>query len=258
MMSFFKAVAKRVKVYHAIRYSRVYREILKFKNPDYVRALEVDLAFYRSALGDNMGLIFDVGANHGDKAWAFRQVADKVVCFEPDEACFEALSRRYRRDDRVEIENTALGSKAGTGAFFVEEAGSAFNTLNEKERDWIINEQKKSIKEVIVHISTLDLMIEKYGHPDFIKIDVEGGEEEVFKGLSSSVSIICFEANLPRFRDETVSIIDRFSTDTRTKFNLRCGDDFVFDSHKQAGEIMDVIMANEETSYDVFVYCQEQ
>jgi FkbM family methyltransferase len=253
----FKNLAKKLGIYQYLRYSRIYHNILKFKSPQYIGALEADLAFYREALGDGVNVIFDVGANHGDKAWAFTQISDLVVCFEPDKTCFEALRKRYRKRRDIFLENVALGEEVGTGIFFVEEEGSAFNTLNEKERDWIITEQKKSIREVLVPVSTLDRMIEKYGCPDFIKIDVEGAEEQVFKGLNRFIPIICFEANLPRFQLETLKIIDRFSSHESTRFNLRLDDNFVFETHKRSEDILSTLMKNREVSFDVFVFCEK-
>jgi FkbM family methyltransferase len=227
---------------------------LKYKNPAYIQALNDDLAFYQTALEEPLALVFDIGANHGDKTWAFRQMAKKVVCVEPDATCFAALRSRYGRDRGVRLENVALGGEVGVGTFFVEEEGSAYNTLNEKERDWIVSEYNQHIREVSVPVSTLDSMIEKYGTPDFLKVDVEGGELQVFKGLSKQIPVICFEANLPRFREETCSIIDRYSEDTVARFNLRLENDFVFSTHRPAGEIVDLVKRNDEVSYDVFIY----
>lgn len=254
LIEVFKSLSRRVGVYHTIRYSKIYYRILKYKNPGYIRALDEDLAFYRRLLGDSLGLIFDVGANHGDKTWAFRRLAKRVISIEPDGTCFAALRTRYGRDRRVSLENVALGDRAGVGTFFVEDDGSAYNTLSEKERDWLVSEHGQNIRKVPVLVSTLDAMIAKYGVPDFLKIDVEGGELSVFSGLSHPVPIICFEANLPRFREESLRIIERFRSDKAARFNLRLENNFVFSSHQPAGEIISILGGSEEVSYDIFVF----
>jgi FkbM family methyltransferase len=250
----FKSLSRRLRAYNTIRYSKIYYRILKYKNPRYIKALHDDLAFYRKALGSPLGLVFDVGANHGDKTWAFRQIAKKVVSIEPDETCFEALRTRYGRDKGIYLENIALGELDGVGTLFVEKDGSAYNTMSEKERDWIVSNYNRSIRKVPVPVSTLDSMIVKYGTPDFLKIDVEGGELQVINGLSSPASVISFEANLPRFREETLCIIERFLHNKAVRFNIRLENDFVFSSHKPAGEIVSILNRNEEVSYDIFVF----
>jgi FkbM family methyltransferase len=241
-------------VYNAIRYSKIYYRILKYKNPNYIQALNDDLAFYRRALGDSLDVVFDVGANHGDKTWAFRQMAKRVVSIEPDGACFAALQARYGRDRGICLENVALGERAGVGTFFVEEDGSAYNTLSEKERDWVASTHKRNLRKVSVPVSTLDNMIAKYGTPDFLKIDVEGGELSVFKGLRSPVPVICFEANLPRFREESLGIIERLRSNKAARFNLRLENNFMFSSHQPAEEIIGILSRNDEVSYDIFVF----
>ena len=111
--------------------------------------------------------------------------AKRVVSIEPDSTCFAALRARYGRDKGTFLKNIALGNRAGVGTFFVEEDGSAYNTLSEKERDWVASTHKRNLRKVSVPVSTLDNMIAKYGIPDFLKIDVKGGELSLFDGLST-------------------------------------------------------------------------
>ena len=59
----------------------------------------------------------------------------------------------------------------------------------------------------MVELITLDHAIETYGLPNYIKIDVEGFELPVVRGLSKAVALVSFECNLPMFRDETVEAI---------------------------------------------------
>ena len=44
-----------------------------------------------------------------------------------------------------------------------------------------------------VKVTTLDDEIKKYGAPSFCKIDVEGLEVDVLRGLSSPIKMISFE-----------------------------------------------------------------
>src|SRR5947208_7185124 len=53
-----------------------------------------------------------------------------------------------------------------------------------------------------VETITLEQMISTYGLPFYIKIDVEGYEPNVLKGLQTAVPYLSFEVNLPDFRSE--------------------------------------------------------
>ena len=61
-------------------------------------------------------------------------------------------------------------------------------------------------------MTTLDNLIAIYGKPTFIKIDVEGFEHEVLKGLSQNVKFISFEYTVPEAITSVLDCIDRIST----------------------------------------------
>jgi FkbM family methyltransferase len=250
-----KSLAKRFNLYNKLRYSDFYFWLLRCKNPGYIRALNDDLEFYRKALRSSLELVFDIGANIGDKAWVFRQIAKRVVCVEPDRSSFAALRARYGRDKSISLENVALGGEEGQAKLYVEADGSCYNTLSEKQRNWLLSRQPdEKLNEYSVPVSTLDSLISKYGVPDYVKIDVEGYELTVLNGLSHRVPLISFEANLPHFRQETLRIIERFAHAGAPQFNLRLRDRFVFPSHVDRARVEDAVCRDEEVSYDVFVY----
>jgi FkbM family methyltransferase len=258
MKGIFNKTFQKSRLYKRWRYSSAYYALLKYTNRHYFQYLNQDFQFYLKTLPISCKLIFDVGANHGDKAMIFKQIAQQVVCVEPDESSFEALSIRYGKDPKVQLENMALGAKSGQQKFFVTADGSAYNTLSKKQKkqlDLMFN--KNSNRQVVVSVSTLDYLIHKYGIPDFIKIDVEGYEHEVIQGLNHTIPIIAFEANLPAFLNETISILDNFCQKNKlVKFNLMDVEthNFVFPSRVPYESIISVLNLSKTITYDVFVY----
>lgn len=69
-----------------------------------------------------------------------------------------------------------------------------------------------------IETDTLDNFIVQYGISYYLKIDVEGYELEVVKGLSTPVSLISVEANLPEFLEETIEIINKLSAISKNEY----------------------------------------
>ena len=59
---------------------------------------------------------------------------------------------------------------------------------------------------------TLADLVEAFGMPALIKIDVEGAEREVLSTLPTPVPLLTFEANLPEFAEETKAIFTQLTT----------------------------------------------
>jgi FkbM family methyltransferase len=207
----------------------VYEAYLRTLRRDVLRARDQELDHYRSILCETKfdGVVFDVGANLGDKAEVFRRLPAKVVCFEPDRSNIRFLKQRFVMRSDVTIVGNALSDKVGQLTFNVFEDGDALNTASSKWVDVLSRENgsrfgftKKVSGTYEVDAVTLDMMLEGYGPAQYVKVDVEGLEVNVLRGLSRSVPFLSFEANLPEFREETLECVDRlFSINPRVMFN---------------------------------------
>ena len=71
---------------------------------------------------------------------------------------------------------------------------------------------------VTVPVTTLDELIGRYGRPAFCKIDVEGFELEVLRGLSTPIPAISFEY-IPAALDVALGCINRLQELGDYRFN---------------------------------------
>jgi hypothetical protein len=69
-----------------------------------------------------------------------------------------------------------------------------------------------------VVVTTLDRLIAEHGEPAFCKIDVEGFEAEVLKGLSRALPALSFEY-LPMAHEATLKVLDLVSNLGRYEYN---------------------------------------
>lgn len=240
--SYLKQTAMGTKIYHSDFWQ-------KRRNPYRYHKHLAELAFYRNVLfkhADAMNLIFDVGANVGDKSAVFSKLARKVVAFEPTERLYLSLKKRFRNTN-VEVMNYALGSTVGKLDFFEVPDNAAYNSLSRKHIDTIIPTRNIASESVIqtkkIQVEQIDHFIDQYGVPDYIKIDVEGYEFEVLKGLKTAVPLISFEANLPDFHDESICILEYLDGLASDKYvyNFTYGESFILDQFVRKPEAIEVL-----------------
>lgn len=220
------------KYYNFLRYSVIPNAIVELGT----RKTQKNINFYASFLPKDKlknALVFDVGANKGNKTKALLNLGCKVVCVEPEQKCLDTLKYRYSGNPAVTIVNKGLSDKEGTMMLHVQEYRSGYNTLSEKWVNTLEDTGKEKRinnsnfkEEYEVSITTLSKLITEFGKPYYIKIDVEGLELSVLKGLSEPIQYISFEANLPEFLSETIQIIELLDTLShgKTEFKVAIGD----------------------------------
>jgi len=89
----------------------------------------------------------------------------------------------------------AVSDKDGERLKFYEADEDGLSTLN---KEWLTADNMpyagKPHREIEVNTITIDSLADKYGNPDLIKIDVEGAEWQVMKGMTRHYGgVICFE-----------------------------------------------------------------
>ena len=167
--------------------------------------------FYKQFLSKG-SVYFDVGANFGNRIEPIIDLGIKVIAIEPQEECKKYLKKKF--GNRITLIPFGLSSKEGEQTMFISNA----HTISSFSKDWIDLTKESGRfseyewnKEKIIPMTTLDNLINDFGSANFIKIDVEGFELEVLKGLSSKIDFISFEYSVPENIDLVVGCIERIN-----------------------------------------------
>lgn len=258
---------KNVGLYDRLRASRIYDFYWSFADPHWLADRSKEVEFYKETLfGLKKGsLIFDIGANDGFKTDIFLRLGARVVAVEPDATNLEILKGKFLRKRifpaAVKIEGKAVSDEAGEMTMWIHEPGSAVNTLNWKwantlRRDNVHVGQKINFESrKTVRTTTLEELIEKHGAPFYIKVDVEGHEVNVLRGLQRPVPYISFEVNLPEFRTEGVECIFMLGDlDPKGEFNYvsDCRDGMVLKNWASARDFLSVFERCQGPMIEVF------
>jgi FkbM family methyltransferase len=167
------------------------------------------------------GLCFDVGANHGARTDVLLSLGARVVAVEPQPHCLEMLKARFGADRRFRLVGKALGAAAGKAQLHV--GGS--DLISTLDGTW--RHEAERIPELAslgwhgtleVEVTTLDALIAEHGRPDFVKIDVEGFELEVLRGLSQPLPLVSVEHTVWR-PEATLAVLDRLESLGRYEYN---------------------------------------
>jgi FkbM family methyltransferase len=175
--------------------------------------------------------VFDIGAHVGDRVAAFRRLGVRIVAVEPQPAMVKVLRLFYGRCADVAIEAVAIGRRPGTIRLMinadnptVSTASDAFVSAARDATGWQTQRWTGSVQ---VPVTTLDALIDKYGAPAFIKIDVEGFEAEALQGLTHAVKALSFEFTIIQ-RDIALACIERCIALGYVRFNAALGESQTF------------------------------
>lgn len=140
-------------------------------------------------------MFFDIGANIGAWSLANSRLCDKIVAVEASPNTFNLLVNNCQQNNKIVYENYAVCNHTEDSITFYEETlGMNLSTIN---KQWLTSSESRfyntPYREITVRTITIDTLIEKYGIPSLIKIDVEGGEYECISSLTQKVDMLCFE-----------------------------------------------------------------
>jgi FkbM family methyltransferase len=257
----------RVGVYHRAKASWIYDWYWRMVDKKIIDDRQREIDFYRSLLngfceGD---LIFDIGANQGYKTGIFLRLGARVISLEPDETSQEILEQsflKYRVKRRpLTIVPKAVSDKNSIERMWVDKPGSAKNTLSQKWVETLKTDDSRFGEKLDfgqwkeVETVSIETLINEYGSPFFIKIDVEGHEPSVLRGMQRAVPYLSFEVNLPEFESEglqCVQTLARLEHNGRFNYATDCRYGFALKGWLQAEEFSSVLRSCREKSIEVF------
>lgn len=174
-------------------------------------------------------LVFDVGAHAGNRVRAFAALGCRVVALEPQPDFARVLRVLFAGSSRVEVIEAAAGRTPGRALLSISDRTPTVTTTAAAWRDARTSDPDfagvRWNRRVQVDVTTLDALIEQFGIPAFVKIDVEGAELDVLAGLTHPVPALSFEY-LPRALDLTHACVTRLMTLGPYRFTWSPGESF--------------------------------
>jgi FkbM family methyltransferase len=130
-------------------------------------------------------LIYDVGLHDGRDTRHYLDCGFRVVAVEANPALVAAARQEFAEEiasGRLVIVGAAIASKEGMAPFWVNESVTEWSSLDEAEGA----REGTRAHAVIVDSVTLGSLVEEYGVPYYLKIDIEGASKDCLLAISSA------------------------------------------------------------------------
>ncbi len=132
-------------------------------------------------------LVFDVGANVGVWTRGLAHLGCRVIAVEPQPLLGARIRQVVPAGADVAIVAAAVGAEAGEADLFL----GSIDSLATTSRSWMERMVERGgvpakfwSESIRVSVRTLDDLIDEFGVPAYVKLDVEGGELDAVKGLT--------------------------------------------------------------------------
>jgi FkbM family methyltransferase len=265
-----QTVLKRVGLYQRVKASAIYDVYWSIADRRRIEARSREVDFYRHVLRGlcQGGLICDIGANNGEKTDVFLRLGARVVAVEPDEYCQTVLKEKFLKyrvaQNPLVIVGKAVSDRNAVETMWIDGPGSALNTLSRK---WVRvlksdtsrfqhrSDKLEFAQHKAVQTTTLEELFREHGRPFFVKIDVEGHEPSVLRGMQHPVPYLSFEVNLPDFRPEgleCVRLLKNLSRDGKFNYTADCQLGLALKDWIDAREFLQLLTECETPSVEVF------
>jgi len=180
-------------------------------------------------------LAFDIGSNVGKWALANSNRFKNIITLEASPSTYNQLVNDCKSPNIRHL-NYAVCNNNGNDIDFFQSDANTISTINE---DWLNNEKSRFYKhanytKITCKTITIDSLIDTYGVPDLIKIDVEGGEYGCVSSLNQKINMLCFEW-ASEVNDITFKCLDHLYALGFRDFYLQFEDNYVFRPNEYYG-----------------------
>ena len=130
-------------------------------------------------------LIYDVGMHQGEDAEFYLKKGFDVVGIEANAQLCATCARKFSAEvatGRLQIINKAISSSGGTIDFFFNEQKSVWGTASP---EWARRNESRGTRSypAKVEATTIQDVIQQFGMPYYLKIDIEGSDSLCLEGL---------------------------------------------------------------------------
>ena len=174
-------------------------------------------------------MFFDIGANIG--RWSLDNLnnCNKIIAIEASPDTFKKLiSNTYHINNIISLNYAVCNSDKE----FIEFYNCNADTLSTINKDWLDSETSRFYKQFTYDViqcktTTIDKLIQEYGVPELVKIDVECGEFECLLSLTQKVKNICFEW-ASETNDITFKCLDYLKNLGYNDFSIQFQDNYTY------------------------------